>query len=249
MTLKKIAIPAIVSSFNFQSISLTPDESLYMTRTNFGSMNTSKFAVSLWFYRNDSTAAAHGLVSFGDRTDTDDHAFSIYFANGASTGISIDGHQSGTEVVNLTTTTTYSRTEAAWHHMLMHFNANESTQSDRLKIWVDGTQATLSGTEVSNGVNLPDASSRINIGALNSSNTTSNGFGGLLYQVGIFWGAANLPTISEVYNSGAIDISGVSGLQSLLPFYQPGFETDFVLSADWTEDGTINNSTNIPSNT
>ena len=54
-------------------------------------------------------------------------------------------YQSGL-TFSLTQTSSVDLTDGAWHHILLRWDTSQSTSTDRVKIWIDGEQETLSGT-------------------------------------------------------------------------------------------------------
>ena len=45
---------------------------------------------------------------------------------------------------------------SSWYHIVMRYNSNESTQIDRLKIWLNGRQITISSNSISSGEDFPN---------------------------------------------------------------------------------------------
>ena len=53
---------------------------------------------------------------------------------------------SGGITFNLTQTSSINLADGNWHHVLVRWDTTESTSTDRVKIWIDGEQETLSGS-------------------------------------------------------------------------------------------------------
>ena len=55
-------------------------------------------------------------------------------------------YQSGSLTFSLTQTSSVDLSDGGWHHILLRWDTSQSTSTDRVKIWIDGEEETLSGT-------------------------------------------------------------------------------------------------------
>lgn len=214
---------------------------LIISSGNFGAFNTSKWAISVWFYRDmDGASNNSNIVGFGDRNTPSDYAIKMGFDAAVNAPINVDLASSGTPY-STRGTREFNRIDRNWHHVYVEFDGS-LTQINRFKMWIDGTAETLSGSGPTfTSVNSP--ATPFIVGASQNASAGSDGFFGLLYQFAFFSGT--LPGVSAVYRSGPVDVRGVAGIKSLLPF-SSSVGSDFYLPTAWTNNNGVTTSTNIP---
>ena len=145
---------------------------------------------------------------------------------------------SGASDAEYVTTDSYTST-SDWYHILVHFDG-----SDEVRLWINGSRITSFSTSTPPFATLNNSDRRITIGALQSFSFLAP-FDGLIYQMAFFSGS--FPSISSLYDSGhPKDIRGVSGLYSLLDVAGGDVTSDYVLSANWTNNNTVTASSTIP---
>ena len=103
----------------------------YLSRT-FTTGSTTKATISTWVKRSKLGATQ---VVFGDSANGQ----TIYFTTGDVLAFIVDATSS------IATTAVY-RDPSAWLHIVLQIDTTQSTASDRVKLWVNGTLTTLSGS-------------------------------------------------------------------------------------------------------
>ena len=111
------------------SLRFEPSSSDYLNRTSGTSTDNKKLTFSFWVKRGDSGREQHYVNSSGTACQTyfasDDK---IYFTDGTASG--------------QYKTTQVFRDFSAWYHFVFAEDTTQATASDRIKIYVNGTQIT-----------------------------------------------------------------------------------------------------------
>jgi hypothetical protein len=111
------------------SLRFEPSSSDYLNRTSGTSTDNKKLTFSFWVKRGDSGREQHFVNSSGTACQTyfasDDK---IYFSDGTASG--------------QYKTTQVFRDFSAWYHFVFAEDTTQATASDRIKIYVNGTQIT-----------------------------------------------------------------------------------------------------------
>jgi hypothetical protein len=162
-----------------------------LTRTSSGTItNNKKFTISFWMKRSIiSTGQETVFGSYPSGTSND----YVYFPSGDQLGFF--GSISGSQSVYLLTTRVF-RDVSAWSHIVIAVDTTQSTESDRVKIYVNGVQETAFDQSSYPAQNvefrLAKASNTQEIGAINSGNyfdgllTHFNFIDGTQYQASDF---------------------------------------------------------------
>lgn len=207
-------------------------QTLSMADSDFGVYDLDLFSVSLWF-RPNQIISTQGLYCKSDGATN--RSFEIT----AGANISVNtyhGADANTVIGNT------SLVAGSWYHILVHVDPTNATPADRLKFWINGSAETYSSTDYSANSSTNDTSVAIVIGGLNAS---SQRFDGLIYQPAFFSNV--LVPIGDVYNAGVIrDITGVSGLYSLINTTGSNIVDDYLLATDWTNNNTVTISNKTP---
>lgn len=231
----------VFSGTPYRSISFNgSDQFLSMAASTYNHSDT-KISVSIWFKQNTNSSAI-GIYSHDDGLAN--RTFHIAVGN----IVRVSSFHSGS-TQNLVEGNT-SLSTGMWYHLLVHIDPTNSTSSNRIKVWINGSAETFSTSVLSQNTIMTGATSGfVNIGTRYSNGTSPTApFDGLIYQPSLFSGT--LVDIGDVYSSGPIrDISGVTGLHSLL---QHNIRTstsvvdDAILATDWTNHNTVALATEIP---
>jgi len=214
-------------------------ESLTISHNNWGNYNRAKWAISVW-WRSATNNVAHTILSkqAGATNSGAEWRLVINSSNQLQwitvVGGSIDGRQDSTASLFADTN---------WHHIMIHFDADNSTVGDRMKSWVDGVEITSFGVDTN-----PTEAVSTEIGAAVSIGSQGNAGGfanGRVFQPTFFSG--RLPSIAEVYSSGSAQPMGIldTGVHSLNN-PNAGITSDAILAAAWTDNNTVTISTDIP---
>ena len=109
--------------------------STYLNKTFSTPTNNKKWTYSLWVKRA-SPSTDNGLLSCG--ADTNNRGL-IYLASGGTLGyFDTNG---GTDTTTIVTNRLF-RDVSAWYHIVVAVDTTQTTSSDRVKIYVNGTQET-----------------------------------------------------------------------------------------------------------
>ena len=117
------------------SLRFNDDDSAFLSRTPSSAGNRRTFTFSAWIKRANIPSGESYLFSAG--TDANNFA-GIEFIGGE---IVFQNYNSGTQVIARTGTDLF-RDPAAWYHIVVEVDTTQSTQADRLKLYVNGTQVT-----------------------------------------------------------------------------------------------------------
>lgn len=125
-----------------QSLRFNDGDSAYLTRDPSSAGNRQKFTYSVWFKRSVLSASEMDLFSAGD-SSTD--RFEIILSAAYPDQLEIYMNTSGT-IGDLVTTQKF-RDVSAWYHLVVAFDTTQSTASNRVKIYINGSQITSFATE------------------------------------------------------------------------------------------------------
>jgi hypothetical protein len=196
-----------------RSLRFNPGDSAYLSKQYTTSGNRRKATISMWLKRGN-LANNSGLFLVSDNAtstfsydfDTDD-TIRLYFNNGAA---------------DLNTSAVF-RDASAWYHLTLVIDTANATSSDRIKIYVNGVNQTLTGT-------FPSQNSDTELGLTGSWVHTigrhiggSEQLDGYLADIHFIDGQALAPTDFGEYDSNsvwqAIKYAGTYGTN--------GFHLDF----------------------
>jgi hypothetical protein len=154
--------------------------STYLTRTNASATNNTKYTYSAWIKRASLGTNQALLYNWYDGSN---HGY-IHFSTGDE--ISIYDQLSGTDNINIKTVRKF-RDVSAWYHIVVAVDTTEATQTDRVKIYINGTVDTnLSrysqpSSSVSLGMKTNSLTNYFSIGMF--VNNSSNHFNGCMSHV------------------------------------------------------------------
>jgi hypothetical protein len=231
------------------SLRFNDDSSDYLSRTPAGASNRRTWTWSGWIKRANlgTTMTLFGTINEGTSQTT----LNIY--SSGSFGISSSG--SGFANISIDTSALL-RDVSAWYHLVVAVDTTQSTASNRVKIYINGTQETsLSSTTYPalNSEGTVNQALNTEIGRYNTVGFFQY-FDGYMSEVNFIDGQALDPTSFGEFDSATgiwkpIDVSG-------LTFGTNGFYLDFEnsgsLGADVSGNGnnfTVNNLTSIDQTT
>jgi len=128
------------SGYNIDnSLRFNDDDSAYLSRTPSTATNDDKLTFSFWAKRC-TPFANHKILT---RYSSADNRFYIGWANNDK--LYIYQKVGGTESFNLQTNRLF-RDPSAWYHIVVAFDTTQGTDSNRIKLYVNGTQETSFST-------------------------------------------------------------------------------------------------------
>jgi hypothetical protein len=185
--------------FLSNSLRFRASASAYLNRT-FGTPTNNKIQTfSLWVKRGTITSAARQALFSGADGVSNNNMWISFETNdtfSAATG--------GTPANDVITTQVF-RDPAAWYHLVIAFDTTQATASDRVKVYVNGSQVTSFGT-----ANYPPQNQILQFAYPNANNkigtwwnNTTSYFDGEMAEVYFVDGQALAPTAfgaSSIYN-------------------------------------------------
>ncbi len=134
-------------------------------------------------------------------------------------------------------------TGGGWYAILVHYDSDNVTEAERMKMWINGSAITPSSSSYpTSGATVKSLTMATQIGYRNR-------FGGL-YMDGLIYSGAffdgSLPAAGDVFDGSAgklKNLSGITGLKSLLT---GSSAVDDYLLTDWTNNGTVTTNGSVP---
>lgn len=231
--------------------SALPKKSLLLVKANsqYATMDISdfssgfdwgEFGISVWHKR-----ASTGSMPLFSTMEIPGYGFQLDFD--ASNKLQFRAYLDPTTIGHLVTSSSYTGT--SWTHYYAQYSSSAGS-GDRMRLWVNGTEVTSFSTDTDPGANdvVEPTTYDATWGARSDNPAAEGPVDGYHYQCAIF--TSTLPSIGSLYSSGPVDISGVSGLHSLMEIetLDSGSINDAVISAsDWTVNGGAMTSSDVPS--
>tara|TARA_Y100001938_G_scaffold134381_1_gene194772 strand:+ start:611 stop:2035 length:1425 start_codon:yes stop_codon:yes gene_type:complete len=210
------------------SVRYNDDDSPSMYKTPGSSGNRRTWTFSTWFKRGNLSSSQWILDAYGGSNDE----FHIYVSSGNAIGIYTIGGGFGN---NLSiSTNNLVRDVSAWYHLVVRCDTTQSTASDRLRIYLNGVEATYGTynnfTENGEG-QVNEASTKHWLGRRNAGDH----FDGYMAETVLVDGLSLAPTSFGEFDSVSptvwkpIDVSG-------LTFGTNGFYLDYEDSSNLGND-------------
>ena len=171
-----------------RSLRFNDDDSAYLNRTPSSVSNRTTFTLSVWVKRASNLDEFQRIFEAGV-----DVSNRTYFTFDGDDKLEINHRDSGSEAVNLTTTAQF-RDVSAWYHIVLAIDTTQGTSSNRIKIYVNGTQQTAFDTST-----YPSSSKELDINSTavhyfgRSVNDTSK-LDGYLAEINFIDGTALTPS-------------------------------------------------------
>ena len=209
-----------------QSLRFEDGRSTYLSKTFASAGNRRTWTWSAWVKRSNSSAT-HMLfftAVAGDLTE-DDH-FGIRLDSGTSSNLILTWGNGNTAVTNA-----IFRDPSAWMHIVVAIDTTQGTDTNRVKVYVNGTQQTFSSTDLPSqnheyGINKAQEH---NLGSRVIYGSSANYYDGYLAEVNFIDGQALTPAdFGETGDYGEwkpIEYSGTYGTNG---FYLP-FKNDYTV--------------------
>lgn len=219
----------VVASLDFDGST----DYLSITNANYGTYDRKLFALAC-SVQADSLASTRCIMDKMSGSGTNQE-WRLQITTGGAVQL-IMRHADLTTTTIETTTTTI--TTGAWFAILVHVDRDNATAADRVKIWINGTAQSTTGTLAKD---IATATCDAHIGSFEAGSFL---FDGLIFSPAIFNGS--LPATSAIFDGTAgklLSFAGITGLKSLLT---GSTATDDYLLTDWTNNGTVTTSATVP---
>jgi hypothetical protein len=115
------------------SLQLSNPKNQYLSKTPGSAGNLRTWTLSFW-YKTD------GNTSISNKTFSAQSGSSIHYIEFASQKIDV-GYYTGSHSFNVVTTQVF-RDPSAWYHIVLVFDTNNGTSTDRVRIFVNGSRVT-----------------------------------------------------------------------------------------------------------
>tara|TARA_R100000426_G_scaffold21850_1_gene18759 strand:+ start:172 stop:1560 length:1389 start_codon:yes stop_codon:yes gene_type:complete len=159
-----------------------------LTRTNGTSTNQKKGTFSVWVKRS-GLSAGQGLIS----GYVDSNNYSVIYFDSDDRLAYLEQQSGSTE--SFVRTTRKFRDVNAWYHIVVALDATQSTSSDRVKLYVNGSQETvLSSTNYPSDTNLKLLSNSTPLKVGEDTTGSPNYFNGMMAHVNFVDGTALTPS-------------------------------------------------------
>ena len=113
----------------------------YLNRTFSGAGNTKTFTISFWFKMTSGCESASMNAIGTGVNNQNDFMIGFSYDGSRSTYIHVLSRDSGSTVVHVSTNRVF-RDPSAWYHAVISVDTTQSTSSDRVKIYINGSQET-----------------------------------------------------------------------------------------------------------
>ena len=197
-----------------------------LSRTPSSGSNRKTFTISMWV--KGTTTTTQTLMSAGETSGA--YTFNVQWD---SSKLSIIGNADSSSIMNLKTTRLF-RDFSAWYHFVLAFDTTQGTDTNRVKVYVNGVQETSFSTST-----YPSQNTNIQINnntphSFGKSAVNNQFWGGYMAELILIDGSALAPTDFGEFDedSGIWKPINVSGLT----FGTNGFYLDFEASGNLGND-------------
>jgi len=190
--------PAASQNPILQSLRFRASASAYLSRTPASATNQKTWTYSAWVKRAEAVQNDNRLFGAGT---SDSNRMTIFIEN----WIGVVGTNSGSNVVVLNTTAVY-RDPSAWYHVIVAVDTTQATSSNRVKIYVNGTQATdfTTATYPSQNTDLYVNSTATHVIGTRGTYAVNSQFDGQMAEINFIDGVQLTPS-----SFGTTDVNGI----------------------------------------
>ena len=167
-----------VSGYNVSnSIRFNSGDNPKLERTLVAATGEKVFSFSTWVKRSSIGGSQSNYLLYG--VDGSSNSFNWYFRNDA---LRLYENTAGSGGAYITTNQLF-RDVSAWYHVLLVYNTNESTNTNRVKIYINGSQIAVGDLSVTNwpdedytNAEVVKSGNTMKIGASGSSSEVFDGY-------------------------------------------------------------------------
>jgi hypothetical protein len=123
-----------------RSLRFRASASAYLNRTPATASNRRTFTFSTWLKRGNYGSGGSQIIINADNNGAN-YGDAVYFSSGNILAFYTDGG-----VVSFSGTSAVFRDSSAWYHIVCAVDTTQATDTNRVKIYVNGVQQTLTGT-------------------------------------------------------------------------------------------------------
>ena len=188
--------PPFVSS---NSLRFNPGSSDYLNRTSSSSPTNNKIATFSGWVKRSSLGSALNVDIFDQYTDGQNYAQIMFYQD----NILIFQRDSTSNNIQLVTTQVF-RDVSAWYHIVVAYDTTQATASNRVKLYVNGSQVTSFSTETYPSQNLALRLNSSSLPLYIGTYSAGNYYDGYMSEFNFIDGQALTPS-----SFGASNASGV----------------------------------------
>ena len=196
----KTAAPVVSGSFQVSnSLRLRSSASAYLNRTPSVAGNRQTWTWSGWVKRGKLGLSTRQAL-FGSASGTSD---STWLEFGFDLSSSVADAFYVTTYNTVATSTAVYRDPSSWYHVVVSFDTTQATASNRLKVYINGSQISMSSsfTPTQNATYGVNAAQIHTIASESYGGTVSNFFDGYMAEVNFIDGQALTPSSFGKYNA------------------------------------------------
>jgi hypothetical protein len=159
------------------------------------------FTISMWIYQEDLTSS--GQNGLWGKMHNDHHRIYGYINSAGKIYFGIEDGSDASEGGRVITTNADASSADTWYHIVFVFDGSATGNTNRAKIYVDGSSKSLDDTDTIPAETSDDstyASNNFSIGRF--QNNTGDIFDGKIDEVGIWNVALDADAVTALYNSG-----------------------------------------------
>jgi hypothetical protein len=234
-------IPTIAEN----SLRFNSGSSDYLNRTPASSGNRKTFTFSSWFKRS-VLGASKRFFDVGTGTGDGDRFLIQYYSTGDTLAV-MGG------ATNWRITSQVFRDVSAWYHIVVAVDTTQATASDRIKVYVNGSQITSFSTSNDPSLNFDLGTNSTSLHTIGSSTAPGVYYDGYMSEVILVDGQQLEPTSFGQFNANGIWTPILIGISSYgTNGFRLKFENSASLGLDSSPNGnnwTVNNLTSIDQST
>lgn len=226
---------------NSTDFELSSTQYLSMAHGTFRDYNRKTFAISFWA-KSESLAATATIISrYGGAGARE---FTVEAPANRKLQFKVFDGTTALGTIQAASTTTFPADAGdGWNHFLLVYDSTQGTSGERMRMYKNGTEITSFDVETQPSLNDTVGDTTVDTLIGNDINSGSQYYDGKLYQVTFFSGI--IPDVGDLYSAGPVDISAVTGIHSILD-PDESVTWDGALKSDWTNNGTVTTSVDIP---
>lgn len=135
-----------------RSLRFNSSDSAYLSRTPAVAGNRKTFTLSFWWKNTVKSLGLPRLIFTGQAASPQKDYFTILSTNDVNS-LSFSSRSGGDDIFSLITTPVF-RDPSAWYHIVLQADTTQATASNRLRLYVNGTQVTAFSTATYPSQNL-----------------------------------------------------------------------------------------------
>ena len=217
------------------SVRFDDGDSAHLSRTPSSSGNRKTYTISLWFKRGNISTAFPTLIGANVSSGRDD---AIRFGNNSGGNELYIFFDEASKA--LRTNRTFTNT-STWHHLVLAVDTTQATDTDRVKLYIDGTQETSFASSTYPAQDYEGGFNRAGQHSI-GKRPQGNYFDGYIAEVNVIDGTALDPTyFGQIGSNGYWIPKALSGLTYGTNGFRLTFQNSSYLGYDYQTSGRSGN--------